>query len=384
MGNGSHTKIIRRSGRASRAALSLMLLGGLTTSCGLGESGGGEQLSAASAEQCVSQAEGLRDTKRAESVLNVLGRFDMVANRGKSLWVINAARVPLLQRISDGAEVAAAKAGLQLTTVFGDGSTNSAQAAVRQAIAQNADGIALIAVDPTTIQSAVDDAVAAGIIVTDVGNQSTGEPLGPGIAGQIGYNVPAEMDAMVGWIMADSKCTANAIMYSPTSLPITVSAAEALQERYETLCPTCVFELKDLDYGNFAQTLTAEVQTDVRRKPDLTYIIAIIGSSVPNVDAGLSGDSVTVLTHDGLEDNLQALRSGDTHVAADFAFAPNESIGWQVVDQLGRLMVGAQGATDIVLPTRLVDTGNVGATEKDVWPSYANYQATYSQAWGLS
>ena len=186
---------------------------------------------------------------------------------------------------------------------------------------------------------------------------------------------------MAGWIMADSKCSANALMYSPTSLPITVAASKALEARYSALCPTCAFELKDLDYGNFAKTLTAEVQTDVRRKPDLTYIIAIIGSSVPNVDAGLRNSDVRVLTHDGLDDTLKALRDGDTKVGADFAFAPNESIGWQVVDQLGRLLQEQPGATEAVIPTRLVDRSNIGSTEADVWPSYAKYQAAYEQAW---
>lgn len=367
--------------RVGSGMLAVVLVGATMAACGTAEQSDGGSLRGAALDACLSKAKELRDTKREEPPLKVLGPFDMSANRGKSLWVINAARVPLLQRISDGAEAAAAKAGMKVKTIFGDGTTSSAQAAVRQATAQGADGIALIAVDPRTIQATIDDAVRAGIVVTDIGNRSEGDPLGPGISGQMGYNVPREMDAMAGWIMADSKCSANALMYSPTSLPITVAASKALKARFSALCPTCSFELKDLDYGNFAKTLTAEVQTDVRRKPQLTYIIAIIGSSVPNVDAGLRNSKVRVLTHDGLDGTLKALRDGDTKVGADFAFAPNESIGWQVVDQLGRLIQKQPGATEAVIPTRLVDRSNIGSTEADVWPSFAHYQSAYEQAW---
>ena len=44
----------------------------------------------------------------------------------------------------------------------------------------------------------------------------------------------------------------------------------------------------------------------------MDYIVAIVGSSVPNVDAGLRDSEITVLAHDGLADNLEALRKGTT------------------------------------------------------------------------
>ena len=114
--------------------------------------------------------------------------------------------MPFLQRISDGAEAAAEAAGMNAKVVYGDGSTNSAQAAVRQAIAQKADGIVLVVIDPTTIQKSIDEAKAAGIVVTDVINRSVGDPLPSGVTGQMVVDLPAEMDAMAGWILADSEC----------------------------------------------------------------------------------------------------------------------------------------------------------------------------------
>lgn len=340
----------------------------------------------AAVTDCVAKAESLRDTKRDEVPLDLLDPVAMDQNKGKQIWVINAARVPFLQRISDGAQAAAKAAGMTAKVVYGDGTTNSAQAAVRQAIAQKADGIVLVVIDPTTIQNAVDAAKKAGIVVTDVINRSVGDALPSGLAGQMVLNLKSEMDAMAGWILADSKCTANTLMYSPSSLPITVSAAKALEKAYSELCPSCAFELKDLNYGNYASTLTPEVQTDVRRNPKMDYIVAIVGSSVPNVDAGLrdSNPDITVVAHDGLDDNLEAMRKGTTHMAADFAFAPSEAIGWQAVDQQGRLLRGSDAAAaEVIIPSRLVDKSNVGSKESDIWPGFADYEAVYKKLWGF-
>lgn len=369
------------SNRLGSAALSVLLVSALA-GCGVGESSDSEAASGDALKACMSKAAELKQSKSAESPLKVLAPFPMSKNKGKSIWIINAARVPLLQRASDGAEAAAAAAGMTAKVVYGDGSTNAAQAAVQQAIAQGADGIALAAIDPSTIQNSVDQAHQAGIVVTDVGNRNIEDDLRPGVAGQLGYDVPKEMAAIAGWIMTDSTCSANTLMYSPSALSITSASAKAFQSSYEGLCSSCTFELKDLDYGSFASTLTPEVQTDIRRNPDLNYIFAIIGSSVPNVDAGLRGnDRVRVLTRDGLDDNLNALRKGDTHVVADFAYAPNDALGWQVVDQLGRLMQGEDDAAKLTLPSRMVDASNIGSTNEDIWPSFKGYQDAYTATW---
>lgn len=361
----------------------LMLVISMLGACGAAESGRSEGVSGDAQKACVGQAVKLRDAKREEPQLTSLAPFDMKPNRGKSVWVIGAARVPFVQRMADGAEAAGRASGIDVKIVYGDGSTNTAQAAVRQATAQGADGIALIFVDPTTIQAAVDDAKKAGITVTDVINRSVGDPMPSGVSGQLVLDMKDEMNAMAGWVMADSKCSANTLMYAPSALPITAAASKFFDQAYERLCSSCGFELKDLDYGNFSRTLTAEVQTDIRRNPDLDYIFSIVGSSVPNVDAGLRGKSVRVLTHDGLADNLEAMRKKSTHVVADFAFAPSESIGWQIVDQQARLLAGVEGAAEIIVPSRLVDKTNLGASDNDIWPGYSDYQRTYTTSWGM-
>ncbi len=374
--------------RGGAALLTVGVVGGSLVACGSGSASSSKSSSQPTGQalaSCLASAQKLKDTKLTEPPLKVMASFDMSRNKGKTVWIINAARVPLLQNASSGAEAAGKAAGMNVHVVYGDGSTNSAQTAVEQAVAQGAKGIALGAVDPSTVQNAVNRAHAAGIIVTDVGNRSIQDSLRPGVAGQLGYDVPAEQAAMAGWVMVDSKCSAHTLMYSPSALSITAAGAKAFQARYQEICPTCAFQLKDLDYGTFANTLTPEVQTDIRRDPKIDHVFAIIGSSVPEVDAGLRGnDHVRVLTHDGLDANLQALRARNTHVVADFAFAPNEALGWQVIDQQGRLMLGEADAKDLTLPTRMVDKTNIGANNNDIWPSYAHYQNAYLAAWKVT
>jgi ribose transport system substrate-binding protein len=370
-----------RKSRVVAPALVLPILL-LAASCG-SKSDSTNSASAADVAQCIAKAEALRDAKRAPAELKIPGPLDMSANEGKTVWIINAARVPFLQRISDGAEAAAKAAGMKTKVLYGDGSTASAQSAVEQAIAQKADGIVLVVVDPKTIERAVAKAHSAGIVVTDMINRSKGQSLPDGLAGDLAVDVPGDVGATVGWVLADARCEANMLMYSPSSLPITVDAAEETERVFKELCPWCEIEVKDLDYGNFASTLTGEVQTDIRRNPDLTHIYAVVGSSVPNVDAGLraaAGD-VKIVAHDGLDFNLDALREGSGRLALDISFSPNEAIGWQAIDQQGRLMSGDESAKEVVIPSRLLDESNVGKSEADAWPAFDSFESEYESAW---
>ncbi|WP_158605553.1 sugar ABC transporter substrate-binding protein [Amycolatopsis panacis] len=351
------------------------------TACG--GSNGGSDASASDTTACVAKATEQKKTKTDPVQPHLRGALDLSKVKGKNIWIVNAARVPFLQQISDGAAAAAKAAGMTTKAVYGDGTTASAQSAVEQAIAQKADGIILVVVDPATIERAVKNAHDAGIVVTDAINRNVGAALPAGISGTASVDLTGDLKALTGWIMKDSGCKADTLMYSPSSLPITVESAKLFEKEYKALCPACKFEVKDLDYGKFASTLTSEVQTDVRRNPSLTHIFSIVGSTVPYVQAGLrsSGSHVHLATSDGLADNIEALRKKAGNLYSDFAFPPTPSLGWQLIDQQARLLQGDSSAKDIVLPQRLLDRDNVGQTEVEAWPAYADFESAYQKAW---
>jgi hypothetical protein len=51
------------------------------------------------------------------------------------------------------------------------------------------------------------------------------------------------------------------------------------------------------------------------------------------------------------------------------------------VDQQARLLLGDDSAAEVVIPSRLVDSKNVGSSEADIWPGYEGYESKYTSQW---
>jgi ribose transport system substrate-binding protein len=334
-------------------------------------------------KECVDQAQALVAAARVEADLQIGAPFDMAKNKGKTLWVINAARTPFLQQISDGAKAAGDAAGLKVQLIYGDGTAAASQAAIQQAVAQKAAAIALVVIDPATVKPGIAAAKQAGIPVIDVLNRTSGAPVPEGLAGQSVAQLQRSGEALAGWMLADSGCDANVLIYRASALPIHVTMAETAEAKLTELCPKCEVTVKELDLGKFSNTLTAEVQTEVRRKPNTNYVFPVLDAAVPFVDAGLRGlsDEIKVVSHDGVAQNLSAMRKGSSRQLADMSFAPAAALGWSVTDQMARILVG-EDAKELVLPTRLVDKTNIGADDAGLFPAYADFEGAYKKSWG--
>ena len=91
---------------------------------------------------------------------------------------------------------------------------------------------------------------------------------------------------------------------------------------------------------------------------------------------------VKILSRDGIPQALDEIRDGGLQKAT-VATPPEAWIGYSVVDDLSRAILGLD-PNGIVVPTRLIDSSNVGESNADIAPEYDDFQDAYRKLWGLS
>lgn len=346
-------------------------------------SGSGEPAAGGNAEACIAAVNEAVDAKRAPLELVVPSEtLDLEAVAGKKVWVINVLTNQFISDSNSGYEAAAKAAGVDLTIFDGQGSANTWNEGVQQAIAQGADAIALFGIDSKIVAEAVKEASAAGI------------PIVEGLATNYDSEQPAELFSNISadyytdgaslaeWTLADSKCTANTYLLYSTGLPIWVDTRDGVMDTYEKYCPECVITEENLDLANVATEIPRVVQTKLTQAPDTKYLLATWDSAVPFIEsaaAQVNPDAV-ILGRDGIDAALDEIRN-DGMQKVTVASPPPQWIAWTVMDDMLRAIAG-QEPSGIVVPTLLVDKTNVGETNADVLPNYVDFETEYVKAWG--
>lgn len=372
-----------RAGSAAVAASALLL----ATSCTSATDAGSDEPSADAADNpCVSKAQSVVDAARADLPLVVpTAPLDGSAMAGKKLWVISILSNQWTQGVSVGLEDAAADLGVDLTVFDGQGQVDRWNTGIQQAVAQGADGIALLAVDPKLVSQSVADAEAAGIPVFNAFSAKKGDAVLPGIFSNMqadnetdGYNTAA-------WMIADSGCTAHALMMYGTGVAVWEAQATGAAAAFEELCPEdCELTTKAIDLANMATDMPRETQTELTRDPDIKYVYPAQDSAVPFVEPAVAqmDPDVKIVSRDGLGENLDALREGGLQ-KLDVTMPPDEWMGYSILDELSRAVMGLPSDVQEV-PTRLVDETNAGSANDDIYPAYDGFADEYRKAWGLS
>jgi ABC-type sugar transport system substrate-binding protein len=357
-------------------------------SSGSSDSGGttstGGQSASSGANQCATEAKQKVDAARAELELKAPPRplaLDKLA--GKKVWVINAVDTPLLLEIVDGFKDAAKAAGAQVQVVSAKGSASRMVQGTAEAVAQKAAGIMLLATDPRLVSAPLQKAKAAGIPVVD---SLVGGPDAPNDEGQFAH-VEADMKSSGGlvgdWILADSNCNAHVAVMASTVLSVHRLLTEGSTGEIKRLCPDCTAEEVPFDSTKMATDLGSNSLNVLRRNPKINYLFPVLDAGVqfvlPAVQQAGKADSVKVVSHDGVNTNIENMRNGTGQVA-DVAFPPAKWMGWAEFDQTARGILKEE-PIDWTIPTRLIDKTNVGANDAELFPAYQGFEEKFVAAW---
>ena len=308
--------------------------------------------------------------------------LDLAAAKGKSIWMINVVTNEFTTAATNGFNEAAAAAGVKTTIFDGQGQTNKFNEGVSQAIAQKADAIVLLGVEPALLAGALADAKNAGIPVINALSGDASAPLANGVFSNISADYTADGASLAAWTLADSSCTATTVLAQPTAIEIYENMANGAKGVYDEYCPDdCKLTALDIDLANAATDLPQKVQTEMTRDANTDYIFTAWDSGVTFVEptVAMKNPNAKILGRDGIASSLDAIRSGkgqDVTVAAP----PEAWLGWTMLDDAIRAITGAQ-PSGIVIPTRLIDSTNAGESNDAVNPNYTDFQAAFTEAW---
>jgi ribose transport system substrate-binding protein len=352
-----------------------------------GATGGATTAAGSTTDSCVQEATAAAEAAKAEKDFSPPAEpFDMSANKGKSVWIIAASlAIPFNANQAKGSEEAAKVAGMKPTVFDGKGNVTSWNAGVNQAVGQGADGIILQGVDPKLVSAGVAKAEAAGIPVVDTYNGHPDDPLHPGVVAHVTSDYTQGGRDLASWVLADSKCQANTLVFGAPAFAVEVDIVEGFMEQHKKLCPSCKVQLHDLnDFSQLGTELFSETQSAIRREPDLNYIFGAFDATVTYILPAIeqSKADVKVVSHDGVKENLDFVRQGKQ--AADGAIPPLEVSGWAGIDQIGRAMAD-QPVEGWTVLERLVDTASIPQDDDAfaIFPSLKNYQETFKQLWQI-
>lgn len=307
--------------------------------------------------------------------------LDLSETKGKNLWVINVLTNQFISDANEGFEAAAKAAGANLTIFDGQGSANTWNEGVQQAIAQGADAIALFGVDSQIVSEAVKEATDAGIPVTESLATTHGRINHPDLYSSFSADYYADGAALAEWTLADSQCTADTYLLYSSAMPIWIDMKEGIQDVYEEHCPDCVLTAENVDLANVATELPRLTQTKLTQSPNTKYLLATWDSAAPFIESAASqiNPDAVILGRDGLAEFLDEIRSGGMSQVT-VAAPPAQWIGWTVIDDLLRASTGLD-PNGLQIPTRLVDSTNIGESFDDVMPNYKDFETAYVEAW---
>jgi len=335
------------------------------------------------AADCVATATDAVATASAEQpLLAPADVLDTAALEGKNIWFITLLVNQYVSDLYDGFEEAAEAAGMEPTMY--DGLSNIARVTegISQAVAQDADGIVLVAVDPSTVPASLEETTAAGIPVLNFMTDDVTGPVHEGTFGNLTANMKADGAAQAMWALADSGCQADVVLMEASVLANFAAVVDGAEEAIADTCADCSTTRLDIDLANVATDVPAQLQSALQSNPDTNYILSAWDSSVPFVAPVLAttASEAKVGGHDGLAATLEMIKS-DSGQDMTMAMTPTGHQGWLAVDEVARVMLGGE-TPDYVIPTRLIDATNVGdGSESATWPAYDDYQQAFEDAW---
>lgn len=390
--------------RALWTVVALMALAALTAGCG--SSGGNDTTQAGNTSSVSSSPEGGEVAVAQKNVEQLYkgtyrdpGGEPLSPKPNQNIWVLSCGQA--LESCAVPAQ-AATEAGEALgwnVTVF-DGKLNpdAYNAGVRQAIADKADGIVVVAIDCRVIYQALEQAHKAGLKIVSLYSIDCNEPPtnGPSlfdaevIVGD--YTTTAEWasawtKARADWIIAKTDGKAKVIQIVQDDIQIVAVDNVAFQEEMAK-CAECeiVDEVK-ITVNDLGPSLTQKIQSALLQNPDANAVFApydglILGGLGAGITASGMAHDLQVMGGELFPSNVEIMRSGSGEEDAANAVS-TEWFAWAAMDDMNSVLQGKEPRPS-GLGWQLVDMEHNLPEAGQPYVPLIDYQAAYERLWSGS
>lgn len=315
-------------------------------------------------------------------------------------WIGNANQVPIVRRMLEGGTAALDLVGVNVIIGDAQGQPSVLLNHMDRAISRNVDAIVTTSFSADSISAGLRAAKDAGIPVILA---FAGDPAVPtdaekemGIAARPSYcytcgGEVAAAAAIVHAADAGIEEIEAASFQAPES-PNSVLGAEGFVNELNRLCPSnCSVELEDAPVARWGPDLTAQVESLLRRKPDLNYMYAsfdnILDWAIPAISNVDGTDRVFAIGFNGSDIPMQNLQDGNGPVIGEI-WNPAHWTGWSMADTIIRVLMAEEPSDVPVTQDRLFmgdDVADLDIEEdlQESWYGDLDFRAEYSELWGL-
>jgi len=298
---------------------------------------------------------------------------------------------------SDAILEAGKAAGWDVSVVDGKFSTDLYLSAVRQAVAQKADGIVLFVVDCAVIKAGAEEAKAANIPIvyaegydcdSDGKGTATGYPVGlynslteKGVDYTTYVEATGQLqaDAMISAL--DGKADALAVNYPETAATVSITTGFLNEMKVCTTCKATQFDTVYADWGNPLQT---KVSAELLKNPTINAIMGNYDDPVLNgisAAAQASGRKIYITSEGGYPPMIDLIREGKADMTVGYDIAME---AWGSIERLNRIFGGDTAPSNIGLGLQLIDAQNNMPPQGQLYKAPVDYVAAYKAAWGAS
>jgi ABC-type sugar transport system substrate-binding protein len=307
--------------------------------------------------------------------------LDKPAPTGKTvLWA--GCPLPVCVATGKGVEEAAQALGWKFRQVNLGFTPQTVQSAWNAIVQDPPDAIAAVGILPN---SAIKKQLEAlkGIPYVGVTQQDPPDDLMPAATAP-----PAQMEgdgqAMADWVLVDSDGDPGEILYVwDPAVSALVGARDGFHAQMQKLCPDCKITDLKVASADAGSKIPAAITTQLRRSPDIEYVVFNLGDLAAGVPQAIKGASLPstpkIVTRAATTTNMADIENGD--LAAALTSEVPES-GWRAADLLVRLMNGQELYDDAPSGERTFLTqDNLPA---DITKQYTipDYQQAFEQAGG--
>ncbi len=259
------------------------------------------------------------------------------------------------------------------------GDPNAARAAIQTAVNLGADGIFFMAGTGDALEGDLADARDAGLVTINVEGGENKE-------GQFDSNVeppPGEMGRLLAAaITVQSGGTANVMLVNDPEFAAVVSIHDGLVAGLDEFCAGCTitedlsFQIADLSTG-----LPTQVESALAAHPETDFVWAsydAAGASIkPVIERSANGDSISMVSTDGLKANLGYIQDGSVQTADVAASSP--WIAYESLDLLNRAFQGETLELNYAAPYKLITQDNLTTIP---WDGDVDWKSAYLARWG--
>jgi ribose transport system substrate-binding protein len=287
-------------------------------------------------------------------------------------------------RVARGVVAAGEAMGWEVLVFDGQGTPEGQNAAFARALAGDVDAVVLSVVDAQVVESEIERAKDAGVLVIGAYGHDVEPPL---FDAQTGISLEASRDdgrAIADYVIAESGGEAQIALFRGDDFITVEARGDGFEERIAE-CPGCeIVDTQQFLVTDITTRLPTLAANTVQANQDLDWVVGTYDVASEFIVQGLEQADLLadlrVASFDGNASTTAMIREGGPIEVT--AASTAECYGYHAVDIINSMLAG-EGATERGCPEepKLIVAEN--APEEGAWQGDADWEAAYLKRWGV-